>query len=120
MKICDIDNCNNPTRSQKAVWCAKHYQRFIRHGDPLVKLQAANGEPADYLISKLLELQDAPTDECVEWPFGTSGGYGTFRLNGKRVEATHYALGMNRPEGMEALHSCDNPSCFNPQHLRWG
>ena len=24
------------------------------------------------------------------------------------------------PQGMECLHSCDNPMCCNPSHLSWG
>lgn len=29
------------------------------------------------------------------------------------------ATGVDRPD-MFALHSCDTPSCVNPDHLRWG
>jgi hypothetical protein len=37
--------------------------------------------------------------------------------------AHHLALkidGRARPPGAIALHSCDNPPCVNPAHLRWG
>lgn len=63
---------------------------------------------------------------CIEWPWpetvhGT--GYPTVGVNRKIIKASHIVLelsGKLRPEGMQALHSCDNPMCCNPTHLRWG
>jgi hypothetical protein len=61
---------------------------------------------------------------CWEWQgCKDSNGYGRVMLNGVRKRAHRYALifstGCDRPE-LEALHSCDNPGCCNPAHLRWG
>lgn len=65
-------------------------------------------------------------DEC--WKFLGSlahrFGYGYLRYNGKH-EGAHRAAWMSWnsspvPEGMWVLHSCDNPACCNPHHLRVG
>jgi hypothetical protein len=61
-----------------------------------------------------------PNGDCHLWTGAKgTGQYG--RLG--RVPATHFALllaGYPRPSGLFALHSCDNPPCVNPDHLRWG
>lgn len=63
-------------------------------------------------------------DEC--WPWlgtKTAAGYGNIMVCGKRIYATHIALmldGRPRVDALQALHSCDNPPCQNPAHLRWG
>lgn len=63
-------------------------------------------------------------DECWPWLGGTSDGYGVIGV-GRRAEgvkrATHIAWtlehGVPLPDGMDALHKCDNPPCVNPKHL---
>ncbi len=64
-------------------------------------------------------------DDCWEWKAHRSKkGYGQFQFaNRLSCPATHVAMkadGRNRPKGLIALHSCDNPPCCNPKHLRWG
>lgn len=65
-------------------------------------------------------------DECWPW-LGAKRkkGHGVFFVDGKVVCCTHAALFLDsrpRPSGKNnyALHSCDNPPCVNPAHLRWG
>lgn len=61
---------------------------------------------------------------CRKWT-GTIGqdGYGVFRAFGTPFIASRVALALSTrtvPPRMLALHSCDNPQCCNPDHLRWG
>jgi len=63
-------------------------------------------------------------DDC--WPWIGSlrdNGYGQFPLGSRNrwVYAHRFALILTSgTEGNCTLHSCDNPVCCNPAHLRWG
>lgn len=61
--------------------------------------------------------------ECWLWTGGKSGGYGRFRSDGAVVYAHRMAYELVKgeiPEGLSILHSCDEPACCNPMHLRAG
>ncbi len=50
-------------------------------------------------------------------------GYGQFNFEGKaqRAHRVAYELAKGQiPKGLNVLHSCDRPSCCNPDHLRLG
>ena len=51
------------------------------------------------------------------------GGYGQIRINGKGVYAHRYSYEKNNgaiPEGVLVRHTCNVPSCVNPNHLVLG
>lgn len=69
------------------------------------------------------------TDEC--WPWTTRStdghGYGIFSIGGFRKAKMYKAHRLayliehgSIPAGLGVLHSCDNPPCCNPAHLRPG
>lgn len=41
-RTCSIDGCIKPLRSSGAKWCAMHYHRWYRHGDPLKTSRSAS------------------------------------------------------------------------------
>lgn len=67
-------------------------------------------------------------DECWEWQAFRVKGYGRIGLpgagqNGKkgRSHMVAYEIEVGPiPDGMYVLHSCNNPPCCNPKHLRVG
>ena len=63
-------------------------------------------------------------NNCWEWQgTKTTDGYGIF-YHDKIIYYTHrlsYELFVDKiPDGLQILHSCDNPCCINPEHLRVG
>jgi hypothetical protein len=52
-----------------------------------------------------------------------SAGYGSliYKFNGKKIYSPHRLsfLAFNGPlkRGLQVCHHCDNPPCFNPEHL---
>lgn len=81
-------------------------------------------------IARFLKHVDVRrTDECWPWKRGKSAaGYGRFKVGGKLVSAHRFAyetyvgpIPPNRQyHGNVVMHTCDNPSCCNPGHLRLG
>lgn len=83
------------------------------------------------LTEKFWERVDAdqPEDQCWLWKsFTDPNGYGQLRWKeGKtaRYEAAHrFSYKLHNPgvdiAGQILLHSCDNPPCVNPKHVRPG
>lgn len=63
-------------------------------------------------------------DDC--WPYTNricSWGYGNVRFENKQTTAHRVAWILTNgdiPDGLFALHKCDNPPCCNPAHLFLG
>ncbi|MDN5931328.1 MAG: hypothetical protein L0I24_09745 [Pseudonocardia sp.] len=62
-------------------------------------------------------------DECWPWTGYSEDGYGRFLLDGRMIGAHELAVsfttGERRLPELETCHSCNNPPCCNPAHLRF-
>lgn len=78
------------------------------------------------LPERLLKNRHVTDGDCWEWTAArTVHGYGRVRWQG-HVRRVHrvvahlvYELNLDDP-AQRALHRCDNPPCFNPDHLYVG
>jgi len=76
------------------------------------------------LVNKVERSQQG----CWEWIGGKTNGYGSFRLpdvcEGAKILAHRASWvvfkGEAIPDGLFVCHHCDNPKCFNPDHLFLG
>lgn len=64
------------------------------------------------------------TDECWYWKGAPGpGGKGQFKVQGLVLRPSRVSYILHKgdiPVGLLILHSCDNPLCVNPAHLRTG
>lgn len=136
MTICCIDGCNKQTYSDgKRVnskshlttkYCRKHYTWLETRGS-LKPTKFSQGSLIERFKLRLDEIEK-PNDDCWIWIFAHNGkGYGFIgeTIDGKEFCRLAHRVSYQYHYGdltddLMVLHSCDNPKCINPAHLRKG
>lgn len=94
----------------------------------LTLFSVAKGErtPGGMPLSERILAGSMPVTECGCWIWlkcGSRLGYGYINIATKMVcahRASWMAFRGKIPDGLHVLHTCDVPSCVNPDHLRLG
>ena len=121
--MCVVKECNDIVHMRDM--CAKHYRAWLKYKDPNA-YKPHFGSLNDRFFRHVIFGQS--DDDCWKWTAAKNKqGYGKIGLAGKgsKIEGAHRVSWMlhNKqevPKGMFVLHSCDNPECTNPKHLRVG
>lgn len=121
MRTCDIGGCDKPHCA--LGFCQMHYRRNKLYGSPYL----TDKRPRD-LDSEIQILEwygwTVTVGGC--WEFSgpvDQDGYGRFSIFGRDTRAIRAAyrswIGPLDDTAL-VLHSCDNPPCISPYHLRSG
>ena len=102
-KICSVDCCSNPARSESAEYCEKHYYRMRRNGTLTLQVDA-NPPPEATKHSEGYVLQYVPGHPLQSSP-------------GRRVYQHRVAFYDERGAGPFECHVCGSDVTWSTMHV---
>lgn len=116
-RLCSVAGCGEPHNCKG--FCRKHYQRVKKYGHP--RGGPTTHAPPEVKFWRYVEKRGP--DDC--WPWigkRQKTGYGRMGIGAKKQvgahRLSHFIATGESPEVV--MHTCDNPWCVNPAHLRGG
>lgn len=118
VKHCSSVDCLNVASYEDR--CLSHLRPKGRNWKVSIPVDEATFEEVFWM-----NVRRSDPSSCWSWIGAKApNGYGHLQVDGKTVGAHRVALEITigRPirDGLYACHSCDNPICCNPNHLREG
>ena len=136
LKICEVDGCNEPVYGKGkrgadisiTKLCRRHY-RWLKERGTTSPSRNSHGSVEERFWRNVVRFNDE--NLCWIWKGAkVKKGYGIFtdasttvNIRGKTISAHRYSYQLHYGDlqnGDFVLHSCDNPECTNPAHLRKG
>lgn len=100
-------------------WCTTHYGRWRLTGNAS---HVPRPTIREWLVDAIAKGDYRP-QPCLIYPFSDSHDYPRLPKSQGATALSHLVLSLtDHPQpsnDVEVLHSCDNPPCLNPLHLRW-
>lgn len=111
-RTCSVEGCGSAHASRG--FCTKHYKRFRRYGNPLMRRTARS-------YADTFTIYADKSGDCWEWT-GTifKSGYGKINQGRKYMLAHRWSYEHHIgpiPKGLVIDHLCRNRRCVNPDHL---
>jgi len=122
--VCCIKGCDREAAALGL--CINHWRRNRQYGSPVARKSHA-GMFRGLSVDERFDLQVVRRDGCWGWRGSKDqDGYPSFRatFDGVTYNRAHrYSYVRHtgeHPGSSQVLHSCDNPTCCNPDHLFLG